>query len=89
MSETLPVPVKDILANPNHPAHVGVTFLAEKLSRGEVSLCACIGPVYGEPYCACEMRRRGLPPSEEHVKAMEVSQQQLKALVESGKLKGV
>ena len=26
--------------------------------------CACLGPMYGEPHCICEMRRRGLPLNE-------------------------
>jgi len=25
------------------------------------SICACIGPLYDEPFCYCEMQRRGLP----------------------------
>ncbi|KVP96645.1 hypothetical protein WJ97_12235 [Burkholderia ubonensis] len=86
VSDNHSFPVNDILADPTHPAHAGVVFLAEKVSRGEVSPCACIGPVYGEPYCACEMRRRGLPPSAEHVKAIEESNTKLKALVASGAL---
>ena len=24
------------------------------------NLCACMGPMYGEPYCACTMKRMGL-----------------------------
>jgi hypothetical protein len=24
-------------------------------------LCACMGPMYGEPYCYCIMKARGLP----------------------------
>lgn len=27
-------------------------------------LCACMGPLYGEPHCLCEMSRRGLPLNE-------------------------
>lgn len=29
-----------------------------------LEFCACIGPEYGEPYCYCEMMRRGLPLNE-------------------------
>jgi hypothetical protein len=31
------------------------------------SACACMGPVYGEPFCACTMARMGIPMSEQHV----------------------
>ncbi len=30
-----------------------------------INFCACIGPVYGEPHCYCEMQRRGLPLNKE------------------------
>lgn len=26
-------------------------------------LCACMGPMYGEPMCSCQMKRTGLPRS--------------------------
>ena len=26
----------------------------------EMNLCACMGPMYGEPYCYCQMKQRGL-----------------------------
>jgi hypothetical protein len=35
-----------------------------------INLCACIGPVYGEPFCPCEMKDRGLPSSPEHLDAI-------------------
>jgi hypothetical protein len=25
------------------------------------NFCACIGPMYGEPYCGCQMKRKGIP----------------------------
>lgn len=25
-----------------------------------INLCACMGPMYGEPYCYCSMKSRGL-----------------------------
>lgn len=25
-----------------------------------IRVCACIGAMYGEPYCPCEMKNRGL-----------------------------
>lgn len=48
------------------------------------SACACIGPMYDEPYCACEMRRRGLPPSPEHEFAMQKAEADLKSLFGPG-----
>lgn len=33
----------------------------------EPSFCACMGRVYGEPFCPCEMSRRELPMSKAHV----------------------
>lgn len=35
------------------------------------SPCACMGPVHGEPFCACMMAREGLPMSKDHVEACE------------------
>lgn len=26
--------------------------------------CACLGPMYGEPYCYCTMKQLGLPLNE-------------------------
>lgn len=45
-----------------------------------LSACACMGPMYGEPYCPCEMNRRGLPSSPEHVAANEKANRDLDAL---------
>ena len=33
-----------------------------------ISACACMGKMYGEPYCPCEMDRRGIPSSDEHIR---------------------
>ena len=30
-----------------------------------MKLCACMGPMYGEPYCVCKMKELGLPLNEE------------------------
>lgn len=38
-----------------------------------MNLCACMGPQRGDPYCPCEMKRRGLEPtgpSEEEYRAL-------------------
>jgi hypothetical protein len=48
------------------------------------SFCACMGPVYGEPFCPCEMRRRGLSSSPEHIKANEEANKQLQELFGPG-----
>ena len=84
MSDNQPVPIKDVLADPAHPAHSAATDMLEKLRKGELNMCACMGAGYGEPYCPCEMSRRGLPPSPERVRATEESDRQLKNLVNSG-----
>jgi hypothetical protein len=36
----------------------------EAADADPVNLCACMGPRYGDPYCYCEMKRRGLTPTE-------------------------
>lgn len=48
--------------------------------QGMWSACACIGEVYGEPLCPCQMARAGLPKSVEHVQAQEESKKRLKEL---------
>jgi len=40
-----------------------VEEMIQKLERGELSACACMGPMYDEPYCSCEMVSRGLERS--------------------------
>lgn len=54
-----PVPIRDVAHLPE------VSDLISKVEKGEINFCACLGPVYGEPYCSCEMQRRGLPLNEE------------------------
>ena len=29
----------------------------------EISFCACMGKIGNDPYCPCEMRRKGLEPT--------------------------
>ena len=79
-----PVPVKDVLADPNHPAFPAVTEMLEKLRKGELSMCGCMGPGYGEPYCPCEMTRRGLPPSPARQQATAEANRRMSDLVNSG-----
>lgn len=31
----------------------------------KITVCACLGPQFGEPFCPCEMIRKNLPRSEE------------------------
>lgn len=33
----------------------------------KASVCACLGPQFGEPECPCAMNRLGLPPSQERL----------------------
>jgi len=61
MSNNAPIPIKDVLADPSHPAHNDAKEMIGKLERGEISMCACMGPMYGEPHCYCTMQRLGLP----------------------------
>lgn len=84
MSEQKPIPVADVLANPEHPLHAEVTDVCNKLGTGEFTMCACMGPVCGEPYCPCEMRRRGLAPSPARQAADAEAAKKLAALVQSG-----
>ena len=87
MTEPQAIPLKDILADPSHPAHAEVSAFARQVRGGEISLCACMGPLGGEPYCPCEMERRGLPPAPERVAAEEDAQRRLSTLVEKGVFK--
>lgn len=31
-----------------------------------IDMCACMGPMHGDPYCICEMKQRGLSPSKSY-----------------------
>lgn len=52
--------VSDVLADPSHEGHEAAKEMMAKLASGEISLCGCMGPMYGEPYCPCQMSRNGL-----------------------------
>jgi len=71
MNQNEPIPVKDVLADETHPAHNDLKEMLSKLESGELSLCGCVGEMYGEPHCPCKMKRLGLPPSEARLKAEE------------------
>lgn len=68
--ENKAVPVAQVLGDYSHPAHEPVMEAALQLQSGELNLCACLGAFPGEPYCPCQMTRRGLPPSPARQKAM-------------------
>ncbi len=46
--------------------------------------CACMGPMYGEPYCPCQMDVRGLARSAESIAAEEKANADLKKLFDEG-----
>ena len=58
MSETYKI--IDVLADESHEAHAVAKSFMEKLDNGEINMCGCMGPMYGEPYCPCQMKQKGL-----------------------------
>lgn len=42
-----------------------------------IRLCACMGEVYGEPFCPCVMARQELPMSISHVIASEETKKRI------------
>lgn len=54
------------------------------LKEAQFGACACMGPIYGEPFCPCEMKRKGLPCSAGHIEAHEKAVKQWRELVNSG-----
>lgn len=57
---TVPIAIKDVLADPKHEYYVPVKDFVQKLDSGEINLCGCLGAMYGEPYCPCQMKEQGL-----------------------------
>ena len=55
---------------------------ADALKVSPANLCACMGALHGEPYCHCEMERRGLARSAAH----DAEQARFDAFVKSGQL---
>ena len=78
------VSLKQACLESDHPAHDAALELTRKLERGELNLCGCVGSLYGEPYCPCEMSRRGLPPSQERTRADEDAKTRLAEILASG-----
>jgi hypothetical protein len=60
-----PVPVQQVLNDPDHPAHSEVKEVIAGLESGKLSMCACIGKVGNDPHCPCEMKRLGLKSDSE------------------------
>lgn len=58
-----PIAIKDVLADVNHPLNKEVSEMMSKLESGEISMCGCMGPIGDDPYCPCQMRSRGLEPT--------------------------
>jgi hypothetical protein len=52
--------ISDVLADPSHDAHEAVKEMMAKLESGEINMCGCMGPMYGEPYCPCKMEQMAL-----------------------------
>lgn len=46
----------------------------------KISLCGCMGAMYGEPFCPCSMRSQGLPLSKEHVKELAASRERFEKI---------
>jgi hypothetical protein len=86
MNETYKI--SDVLADEEHPAYESVKSILNGLQDGSLSLCGCLGPMYGEPYCPCEMKRKGLEEVMENnprrKAADEKSEKMWKEFMESG-----
>lgn len=75
------IPIKEAMEQ-----YPEVREMMEKLDRGEISLCACMGPMYNEPHCYCTMVRLGLPLSPERAEANEKANIRLNELFGPGGL---
>jgi hypothetical protein len=56
------VPISEFAAASAENAAV-VEKLFSGLKDGSISMCACMGPTGDDPHCPCDMRRRGLVPT--------------------------
>jgi len=74
-------PIAEFIAQSPENAKIFEGF-KKGLEDGTISLCACLGPMYGEPYCPCRMKREGLPSSPEHDAANAASAKGLEAFFE-------
>ena len=58
---TTPIPISEALEKYDDP---GLKEFVNKIQNGDINFCACMGKMYDEPYCICEMQRRGLALNE-------------------------
>lgn len=56
-----PVPIQEVLMSDHTEAKEAIGSMLADIKSGMGSLCACMGPMYGEPHCPCQMHRLGLP----------------------------
>jgi hypothetical protein len=52
------------------------------MSLPNINACACMGPQLGQPYCPCEMQRRGLSDGYEYAWT-EADKQRLKEALQT------
>lgn len=57
------IPIKEFAAQSPENAKV-IDDLMGGLKSGTISMCACLGAMYGEPHCPCKMKALGLPLNE-------------------------
>ncbi len=76
--------VQEVLADPLHPAHDEVANTILDLQEGKISMCACMGPMYGEPYCPCEMKRKNIPFSKAREEDEKRAKKEWAELIASG-----
>jgi hypothetical protein len=57
------IPIEEFAAQSPKNAAL-IDQLRTDVDSGKVSACACIGPMYNELYCICEMQQRGLALNE-------------------------
>ena len=55
------LPISEALEHGNKETKEVINDFLAKLETGEISMCACMGPMYDEPFCPCSMKRKGLP----------------------------
>lgn len=56
-----PVPIQEVLMSNHTESKEAIGSMMADLKSGIASMCACMGPMYGEPHCPCQMQRLGIP----------------------------
>ena len=57
------------------------------MDASKLTICGCLGPMYGEPHCYCTMKRLNLPLNESaRAEEQKRSEAQLKTLFSPGGL---